>query len=63
MGRRKRSNSAPAGDAIGDLSSVGVRAGDMDSFTPTDVDAENDLGDDADAPDRYTRYRCRRHTR
>ena len=43
-------NSAPAGDAIGDLSSVGVRAGDMDSFTPTDVDAENDLGDDADAP-------------
>ena len=43
-------NSAPSGDAIGDLSSVGVRAGDMDSFTPTDVDAENDLGDDTDAP-------------
>ena len=36
----------PSGDAIGDLSSVGVRAGDMDSFQPTDVDAENDLGDD-----------------
>ena len=36
----------PSGDAIGDLSGVGVRSGDMDSFTPTDVDAENDLGDD-----------------
>ena len=43
-------NSAPSGDAIGDLSSVGVRAGDMGSFTPTDVDAENDLGGDDEAP-------------
>tara|TARA_B100000035_G_scaffold238322_1_gene206589 strand:+ start:4123 stop:5790 length:1668 start_codon:yes stop_codon:yes gene_type:complete len=41
-------SSAPSGDAISDLSSVGVRSGDMDSFQPTDVDAENDLGDDTD---------------
>jgi hypothetical protein len=44
-------DSAPAGDAIGDLSSVGVRSGDMESFAPTDVEAENDTGElDLDAP-------------
>ena len=42
--------SAPANDATSDLSSIGVRAGDMDSFAPTDVDAENDIGGDDDAP-------------
>ena len=43
-------DSAPSGDAVSDLSSVGVRSGDMDSFTPTDVDAENDIGGDDEAP-------------
>ena len=42
--------SAPSSDAISDLSSVGVRSGDMDSFAPTDVDAENDMGGDDEAP-------------
>ena len=34
-------------NATGDLSTLGVRAGDVDSFQPTDVDAEN-APDDAD---------------
>ena len=50
-GEENDPDNKPSGDAIGDLSSVGVRAGDMDSFQPTDVDAENDLGDDEDIGD------------
>ena len=48
----------PAGTATGDLGGMGLRGSDVDSFQPTDVDAENaepdaDLGDTsgADAPD------------
>jgi len=50
-GEENDPDNKPSGDAIRDLSSVGVRAGDMDSFQPTDVDAENDLGDDEDIGD------------
>ena len=43
----------PEGSATGDLGSMGIRGSDVDSFEPTDVDAENAdpaMDDGADAP-------------
>ena len=43
----------PAGSATGDLGSMGIRGSDVESFQPTDVDAENadpSMDDGADAP-------------
>ena len=47
----------PDSTATGDLGSMGIRGSDVDSFEPTDVDAENADGMDdmgIDAPDAAT---------
>ena len=46
----------PTSSATGDLGGLGIRNSDVESFEPTDVDAENaepgdDAGADVDTPD------------
>lgn len=49
-GEENDPSSAPESNALTDLSGLGVRASDVDSFEPTDVDAENDMGSEDESP-------------
>jgi hypothetical protein len=51
MWKEENSDESFTNDSQTDLGGMGIRNTDIDTFEPTDVDAENDLGDDMDMSD------------
>ena len=51
MWKEENSDESFTSDSQTDLGGMGIRNTDLDTFEPTDVDAENEVGDDIDMSD------------